>query len=44
MNAQKTLAGQALKALFKMNRYLYKLTDISVMHILELFDKLVLPI
>ena len=37
-HAQKTLADQALKAIFKMNKYLYKFTDISVSHELELFD------
>ena len=39
-----TLAGQALKAIFKLNKYLYKFTAISVKHKLELFDKLVVPI
>jgi len=29
-DAQSTLAGQALKAIFKLNKYLYKLTAISV--------------
>lgn len=42
--AQNTLAGQGLKALFKMNKYLRKFTNISVKHKLELFDKLVLHI
>ena len=42
--AQKTLAGQALKAVFKLNKYLYKFTFISIKHRLELFDKLVSPI
>lgn len=42
--AQNTLSGQAQKAIFKMNKYLYKFTNISVQHRLELFDKLVLPI
>ena len=42
--AQNILAGQALKAIFKMEKYLQKFTDISVSHKLELFDKLVLPI
>ena len=28
--AQKTLSGQALKAIFKMNKHLYKFTSISV--------------
>ena len=42
--AQKTLSGQALKAIFKMNKHLYKFTSISVSHRIELFDKLILPI
>lgn len=42
--AQNTLSGQALKAIFKMNKCLYKFTNISVKHKLELFDKLILPI
>ena len=33
----KTLSGQALKAIFKLNQYLYKFTDISPKHTLELF-------
>lgn len=41
---QNTLAGQAQKAIFKMNKYLYKFTYISPKHILELFDKLIMPI
>jgi hypothetical protein len=44
MEAQDTLAGQALKAIYKMDKYLYKFTDISVKHKVELFDKLILPI
>ena len=42
--AQCTLAGQALKAIFQMDKYLYKFTDVSVSHRLDLFDKLVSPI
>jgi len=42
--AQKTLSGQALKAMFKMNKHLYKFTSILVSHRIELFDKLILPI
>ena len=34
----KTLSGQALKAIFKLNKYLYKFTDISPKHTLELFQ------
>ena len=40
----KTLAGQALKAIFKLNRYLYNFTNITPRYRLELFDKLVTPI
>ena len=43
-DAQTTLAGQSTKAIFKLNKYLYKFTYISVKHRLELFDKLVTPI
>ena len=32
------------KAIFRLNSYLYKFTDISPYHRLELFDKLVAPI
>lgn len=42
--AQNTLSGQAQKAIFKLNKYLYKFTFISPKHKLELFDKLILPI
>lgn len=42
--AQHTLAGQAQKAIFKLNKYLYKFTAITVKHKLDLFDKLVSPI
>ena len=40
----KTLAGQALKAIFKLDRYLYNFTNITPRQRLELFDKLVTPI
>ena len=40
----KLLAGQALKAIFKLNKYLYKFTDLLPKHILDLFDKLIMPI
>ena len=36
---QSALFGQAQKAIFKLNRYLYKFTYISPKHKLELFDK-----
>ena len=42
--AQNTLAGQAQKAILKLNKYLYKFTFISPKHKLDLFDKLVTPI
>ena len=42
--AQSTLAGQAQKAVFKLNKYLYKFTYITPKHKLDLFDKLVAPI
>ena len=41
---QSTLAGQAQKAIFKMNKYLYKFMHLSPRHRLELFDKLIKPI
>ena len=43
-NTQITLAGQDQKAIFRLNSYLYKLTDVSPKHTLELFDKLACPI
>lgn len=42
--AQSTLAGQALKTIFKMNKYLNNYTDIKISHHLDLFDKLMSPI
>ena len=42
--AQNALAGQAQKAIFKLNKYLYKFTYITPKHKLELFDKLITPI
>ena len=44
LESQITLAGQARKAIFKMKKYLYTITNITVSHQLELFDKLVKPI
>ena len=41
---KKTLARQAQKAIFKLNCYLIKYTDVTPKHILDLFDKLVSPI
>lgn len=40
----KALSGKGLKAIFKLNQYLYNFTDMSPKHILSLFDKLVRPI
>ena len=42
-NAQVTLSGQAQKAIFKLNGYLYNFSDITPKHVLNLFDKLVAP-
>ena len=42
--AQNTLVGQAQKAIFQLNKYLYKFTFLSPRHKLDLFDKLILPI
>lgn len=42
--AQNKLSGQASKAVFKMNKCLYRFADVSVRRRLELFDKLILPI
>ena len=42
--AQKTLAGQAQKAVFTLNKYLFNFTSLTPSHVLELFDKLVSPI
>ena len=41
--AQLTLSGQAQKAIFKLNSYLYNFADMSPKHVLDLFDKLVTP-
>ena len=35
--AQSALSGQALKAIFQMNKYLHKFTYLSVQHRLDLF-------
>ena len=40
----KTLSGQALKAIFNLNQYLYNFKDISPKHTLDLFDQLIVPI
>ena len=39
-NAQVTLAGQAQKAVFKLNSCLYSFSDLAPRHVLDLFDKL----
>ena len=41
---QKTLSGQALKAIFTLRKYLNSFTVLSPAHILDLFDKLITPI
>ena len=41
---QETLAGQGMKAIYKLNRLLYNFTNITPKHRLELFDKLVTPV
>ena len=38
------LAGQARKAMFSLNKYLHKFTQISPKHYLDLFDKLIKPV
>jgi hypothetical protein len=40
----KLLARQALKAIFKMNKYLHNFTDLLPKHTLDLFDKLIMRI
>ena len=42
--AQSALSGQALKAIFQMNKYLHKFTSLSVQYRLDLFEKLITPI
>ena len=42
--AQKHLRVKHKKAIFKLNKYLYKFTFITPMHKFELFDKLIAPI
>ena len=32
------------KAMFKMNKHIYKVTELSVSHAMDLFDKLITPI
>ena len=44
MRRKKALAGQALKAIFAMNKYLHKFTYLKPSHVLDIFDKLITPI
>ncbi len=39
-----TLAGQARKAIFMLNRYLSKFVNVPVKQTLDLFDKLIMPV
>ena len=39
----KTVSGQALKAIFKLNQYFYQFTEISPRHTPDLYDKLITP-
>ena len=41
---QKTLSGQALKAIFTLKKYLHSFTALKPSHILDLFGKLISPI
>ena len=38
------MSGQALKAIFQINKYLHKCTSLSIQHRLYLFEKLITPI
>ena len=40
-NVNTSLAGQAQTAVFKLNNYLYSVSDLAPRHVLDLFDKLV---
>jgi len=42
--AQKTLTGHSLKAIFQMNKRLYKFTYVNVQHRQDLYDKLITPL
>ena len=45
LQTQKMLAGQALKAIFTLNRYLYKFPSLRISCVLlDLFDRLIAPI
>ena len=41
---QNMLAGQARKALFILEKYVYHFTTLTTSHMMDLFDKLILPI
>ena len=41
---KKNLSGQALTAIFTLNKYLHSFTPLKPSHILDLFDKLISPI
>ena len=41
---QNMLAGQARKALFILEKYVYNFTTLTTSHMMDLFDKLILPI
>lgn len=41
---QNTLAGQARKALFSLEKYVYKFTTLTLNQMIDVFDKLILPI
>ena len=42
--AQSAWSGQALNAIFQMNKYLHKFTYLAVQLRLDLFEKLITPI
>ena len=41
---QNTLTGQARKALFLLEKYVYKFITLAISHMIDLFVKLILPI
>ena len=42
--AHAALAGQALKSIFALNKYIQKIVNLKPRHVLDLFDKLIKPI
>ena len=44
IETQNMLAGQARKALFILEKYVYNFTTLTTSHMMDLFDKLILPI